>query len=73
MARAMSVINENRKDQLSGMSSFRSTSFRLPLGQYSVIMATLGTLREAPTNLHRLGWSSILQGRGDDTDRLRCL
>ena len=55
MARAMSAAKEKRKDQLSGMSSFCSTSLRLPLGQYSVMMATLGTLREAPTNLHKLG------------------
>lgn len=49
------------KPQLRGISSFRRTSFRLPLGQYSVTMATLGTSTQPPTNLQRFGWSSSLQ------------
>ena len=49
------------KPQLSGTSSLRRTSLRLPFGQYSVTMATLGTSTQPPINLHRLGWSSSLE------------
>lgn len=63
----MSEAKENLNPQLRGMSSFCSTSLRLPLGQYSLMTAKLpGELTVAPMNLHKLGWSSILhiQGRG---------
>ncbi len=58
---ATSLAKENLKPQLSGMSSFCSTSFRLPLGQYSLMMHKFsGSFTVAPMNLQRLGWSSIL-------------
>jgi len=55
MALAMSRANENRKPQLSGISSFCRTSLRLPFGQYSVRIAILGGSTEAPINLQRFG------------------
>ena len=36
-------------------------SLRLPFGQYSISMHTLGTSRLPPTNLHRFVWSVSLQ------------
>ena len=61
IARAMSVAKENLKPQFSGMSSFCNTSLRLPLGQYSLIKDILsGSLKVAPMNLHKLGWSNVL-------------
>lgn len=48
------------KPQFKGMSSLSRTSLRLPLGQYSVTMATFGTSMQPPMNLQRLGWSSSL-------------
>lgn len=53
--RAMSPANENRKFQLRGTLSFSSTSLRLPLGQYSLMMAVLGggSFTVAPMNLHK--------------------
>lgn len=46
--------------QFKGISSLSRTSLRLPLGQYSVTMATFGTSTQPPMNLQRLGWSSSL-------------
>lgn len=56
MPRATSRAKENRKFQFRGMSSFISTSFRLPLGQYSLMMATLAgaSLIVMPRILQRL-------------------
>ena len=62
IARATSVAKENLNPQFSGMSSFCSTSLRLPLGQYSLIKEMLSvSLKVAPMNLHTFGWSSVLQ------------
>lgn len=55
------VVSVYLKPQFSGISSFRRTSLRLPFGQYSVTMATLGASTHPPINLHRLGWSSSLK------------
>lgn len=66
MPRAMSLANVSLKSQLRGICSFCSTSFRLPLGQYSVMMATLGgtSSNVIPMNLHKLGWSkSLIKGK----------
>lgn len=62
MPRAISLANVSLKSQLRGICSFCSTSFRLPLGQYSVMMATLGgtSSNVIPMNLHKLGWSRDL-------------
>lgn len=49
------------KAQDKGTSSFNKTSLRLPLGQYSVRIHTLGTSTHPPINLHRFWWSIDLK------------
>lgn len=56
MPRAISDTNEKRNPQFKVMLLFISTSYRLPLGQYSVTMACfVGSLSVAPMNLQMFG------------------
>ena len=55
------MSDTNLKAQFIGTSSLSKTSLKLPLGQYSVSIQTLGASILAPTNLQRLEWSFSLK------------